>query len=102
MPPPERNRDGVTTLLEPPPNAHLTAEGLDAWAQDTNGAPFSQETKDELVEFLDVTDDGRLTLVACIGLDCRDLMNATLGSRDFYKYINYRQRMTRKRHGGTW
>jgi len=48
-------------LLEPPPNAYLTPAGLDAWARDTNGAPFSQETKDELVEFLDVTDDGGLT-----------------------------------------
>ncbi|KAG6890461.1 hypothetical protein C0992_001508 [Termitomyces sp. T32_za158] len=69
VPPPERKQDGVVTLLEPPPGAYLTAEGLDAWAQDTNGAPFSQETKDELVEFLDVTDDGRLTLVLP-GLDC--------------------------------
>ncbi|KAF8894543.1 hypothetical protein BD779DRAFT_845546 [Infundibulicybe gibba] len=48
-------------LLTPPPNAYLSPEGLDAWARDTNGAPFSQETKDELVEFLDVTDDGGLT-----------------------------------------
>ncbi|KAF9456778.1 hypothetical protein BDZ94DRAFT_316954 [Collybia nuda] len=48
-------------LLTPPPNAYLSPQGLDAWAQDTNGAPFSQETKDELVEFLDVTDDGGLT-----------------------------------------
>ncbi|RDB20990.1 hypothetical protein Hypma_011524 [Hypsizygus marmoreus] len=48
-------------LLEPPPHAYLSPQGLDAWAQDTNGAPFSQETKDELIEFLDVTDDGGLT-----------------------------------------
>jgi hypothetical protein len=48
-------------LLTPPDGAYLTPEGLDAWARDTNGAPFSQETKDELVEFLDVTDDGGLT-----------------------------------------
>ncbi|KXN85463.1 hypothetical protein AN958_11267 [Leucoagaricus sp. SymC.cos] len=52
---------GRTVLLTPPPNAYLSAEGLDAWARDTNGAPFTQETKDELVEFLDVTDDGGLT-----------------------------------------
>ncbi|KAG9318809.1 hypothetical protein JVU11DRAFT_911 [Chiua virens] len=50
------------SLLVPPEGAYLTQEGLDAWARDTNGAPFSQETKDELVEFLDVTDDGGLTL----------------------------------------
>lgn len=50
-------------LLTPPGGAYLTQQGLDAWARDTNGAPFSQETKDELVEFLDVTDDGGLTCV---------------------------------------
>ncbi|KAF8447579.1 hypothetical protein L210DRAFT_2804296 [Boletus edulis BED1] len=50
------------SLLAPPEGAYLTQEGLDAWACDTNGAPFSQETKDELVEFLDVTHDGSLTL----------------------------------------
>ncbi|KAF9227512.1 hypothetical protein BS17DRAFT_773899, partial [Gyrodon lividus] len=49
-------------LLSPPEGAYLTPEGLDQWARDTNGAPFSQETKDELIEFLDVTDDGGLTL----------------------------------------
>jgi len=48
-------------LLVPPEGAYLSKEGLDAWARDTNGAPFSQETKEELVEFLDVTDDGELT-----------------------------------------
>ena len=51
------------SLLAPPEGAYLTQEGLDAWARDTNGAPFSQETKDELVEFLDVTADGGLTYV---------------------------------------
>ncbi|KAF8163223.1 hypothetical protein B0H34DRAFT_694594 [Crassisporium funariophilum] len=50
-----------SVLLTPPANACLTTAGLDAWARDTNGAPFSQETKDELSEFLDVTDDGDLT-----------------------------------------
>jgi len=48
-------------LLTPPNDAYLTSEGLDAWARDTNGAPFSEETKEELVEFLDVTADGNLT-----------------------------------------
>lgn len=51
----------ATALLTPPEGAYLTPEGLDAWATDTNGAPFTQETKDELEEFLDVTDDGGLT-----------------------------------------
>lgn len=53
--------DKRVALLAPPPNAYLSPEGLDNWARDTNGAPFSQETKEELVEFLDVTDDGGLT-----------------------------------------
>lgn len=41
----------------------MSSAGLDAWACDTNGAPFSQETKDELIDFLDVTPDGCLTWV---------------------------------------
>jgi len=53
---------GEICLLTPTEGAYLTPEGLDAWALDTNGAPFSKETKEELVEFLDVTDDGGLTL----------------------------------------
>ncbi|KAJ7343569.1 hypothetical protein DFH08DRAFT_873079 [Mycena albidolilacea] len=48
-------------LLVPPEGAYLSKEGLDAWARDTNGAPFSEETKEELIEFLDVTDAGELT-----------------------------------------
>ncbi|KAL1745607.1 hypothetical protein HDZ31DRAFT_36031 [Schizophyllum fasciatum] len=49
------------SLLTPPDGAYLSPAGLDAWAKDTNGAPFPQETKDELIEFLDVTPDGGLT-----------------------------------------
>ncbi|KAJ6455666.1 hypothetical protein C8R45DRAFT_583822 [Mycena sanguinolenta] len=48
-------------LLVPPEGAYLTTAGLDAWARDTNGAPFSPETKEELIEFLDVNDNGELT-----------------------------------------
>ncbi|RDX56634.1 hypothetical protein OH76DRAFT_1336224 [Lentinus brumalis] len=48
-------------LLEPPEGAYLSEEGLDAWARDTNGAPFDEDTKEELLEFMDVTDDGGLT-----------------------------------------
>ncbi|EGN95416.1 hypothetical protein SERLA73DRAFT_60168, partial [Serpula lacrymans var. lacrymans S7.3] len=48
-------------MLVPPEGSYLTPKGLDSWARDTNGAPFSDETKEELVEFLDVTDDGGLT-----------------------------------------
>ncbi|TEB31250.1 hypothetical protein FA13DRAFT_1687935 [Coprinellus micaceus] len=52
---------GEGRLLAPPPHAFFSSEALDEWARDTNGAPFSQETKDELIEFLDVTDEGCLT-----------------------------------------
>ncbi|CCM02346.1 uncharacterized protein FIBRA_04441 [Fibroporia radiculosa] len=48
-------------LLSPPEGAYLAPEGLDAWARDTNGAPFDDATKEELMEFLDVTEDGNLT-----------------------------------------
>lgn len=47
----------------PPEGAYLSPEGLDTWASDTNGAPFDDETKEELMEFLDVTEDGSLTSV---------------------------------------
>ncbi|KAG1877893.1 hypothetical protein DFJ58DRAFT_712548 [Suillus subalutaceus] len=50
-----------TILLTPPDDAIFDSAGLDAWAQDTNGAPFSEETKEELREFLDVTEEGELT-----------------------------------------
>ena len=51
----------IYAYLTPPQGAYLTPEGLDAWARDTNGSPFSDETKAELIEFLDVTADGGLT-----------------------------------------
>ena len=35
-------------LLVPPTGAVLTARALDDWARDTNGAPFSEETKEEV------------------------------------------------------
>lgn len=50
-------------LLSPPPDAYLSHAGLDKWAKDTNGTPFSEEAKQELKEFLDVNDDGYLTQV---------------------------------------
>ena len=37
---------------------------MDKWATDTNGHPFPEETKEELREFMDVTDDGDLTCVS--------------------------------------
>jgi len=48
-------------FLTPPEGSYLTPQGLDAWARDTNGAPFSTETREELREFMDVTDEGWLT-----------------------------------------
>nr|VWO98744.1 Asparagine synthase (Glutamine-hydrolyzing) [Ganoderma boninense] len=48
-------------FLEPPEGAFLAPDGLDSWAQDTNGTPFDEATKEELLEFMDVTDDGGLT-----------------------------------------
>lgn len=51
------------TLLVPPPGAYLTDVALDQWATDTNGAPFSEDTKEELKD-LDCTNDGHLTCVA--------------------------------------
>lgn len=42
-------------------DAYLTADALDSWAKDTNGKPFSQETKEEILEFMDVTSEGNLT-----------------------------------------
>ncbi|KIJ44047.1 hypothetical protein M422DRAFT_79994, partial [Sphaerobolus stellatus SS14] len=34
---------------------------LDRWAKDTNGEPFSEETKEELREYIDMTEEGDLT-----------------------------------------
>ncbi|KAF8628421.1 hypothetical protein AX15_003942 [Amanita polypyramis BW_CC] len=61
-PPVEKRESFNGQLLTPPPSAYLSPQGLDEWARDTNGVPFSKETKEELIEFLDVTDDGGLTL----------------------------------------
>ncbi|KAJ7063214.1 hypothetical protein C8F01DRAFT_1131973 [Mycena amicta] len=60
-PPPTASISDKHVLLVPPDGAYLSQDGLDQWAKDTNGHPFSQETKEELVEFLDVTAAGELT-----------------------------------------
>ncbi|KAJ3786153.1 hypothetical protein GGU10DRAFT_375139 [Lentinula aff. detonsa] len=44
-----------------PSNACLDSTGLHAWALDTNGEPFSEDTKEEILQFMDVTDEGDLT-----------------------------------------
>ena len=59
---------GNGELLEPPEGAYLSPEGLDAWARDTNGTPFDDATKEEILEFMDVTDDGGLTSVFAVPL----------------------------------
>ncbi|KZV90406.1 hypothetical protein EXIGLDRAFT_770824 [Exidia glandulosa HHB12029] len=42
-------------------DAVMDGAALDKWACDTNGAPFGQETKDEMREYLDVNERGDLT-----------------------------------------
>jgi len=42
-------------------NSYMTPTGLDRWAIDTNGEPFSEESKQEMVDFLDMDEDGNLT-----------------------------------------
>ncbi|KAF9500948.1 hypothetical protein BDN71DRAFT_1439855 [Pleurotus eryngii] len=52
----------ITEPPVPPEDAYLTDEGLDKWASETNGAPFSEDQKEEL-QMLSVNDDGHLTQV---------------------------------------
>lgn len=88
-------------LLEPPEGAYLAPEGLDSWAQDTNGTPFDDATKEELLEFMDVTDDGGLTSVLFFSFVCdRNTYSSCSDLRALCKYTNCRQRTTRKRPGG--
>ncbi|KAE8214199.1 hypothetical protein CF327_g2377 [Tilletia walkeri] len=46
---------------EPEENAVLSDAALDRFAFETNGAPFGAESKAEILEFLDVDEQGRLT-----------------------------------------
>ncbi|CAL1704368.1 unnamed protein product [Somion occarium] len=59
---PRPSTEAAGGLLLPSDDAYLSPEGLDRWAVDTNGMPFDDETKQELADFMDVTDDGDLTL----------------------------------------
>lgn len=45
----------------PPEEAQLTPQGLDDWAKDTNGAAFDEESKEELLMFMECTEEGGLT-----------------------------------------
>ncbi|PPQ86874.1 hypothetical protein CVT25_012593 [Psilocybe cyanescens] len=58
---PGPERTSGTALLTPPTDAYFSEEGLQRWARETNGEPFSEETKEEVVESFDVNDDGNLT-----------------------------------------
>ncbi|KAI0094009.1 hypothetical protein BDY19DRAFT_989527 [Irpex rosettiformis] len=48
-------------LLVPPEGAFLSHQGLDEWAKDTNGAAFDEDSKEELLMFMDCTEQGGLT-----------------------------------------
>ncbi|KAF8682166.1 hypothetical protein RHS04_02779 [Rhizoctonia solani] len=57
-PPPHTSPQRLISLVE---NAWMEECGLDDWARDTNGAPFPDETKEEMKDTLDVDDQGNLT-----------------------------------------
>jgi hypothetical protein len=77
-------------------------EGLDEWAKDTNGAPFSQETKDELIEFLDVTDDGCLTCVCFFTVDPLGVLILCVGDDRFKGFLQIYQLQTENDEEETW
>jgi hypothetical protein len=59
-PSPQTSSTRLSALVE---TAYLDEAGLDAWAKDTNGTEFPQETKEEMKDTLDVTEKGDLTYV---------------------------------------
>lgn len=65
-PPVEMHKESPADILTPSPGAYLSPEGLDRWATDTNGEIFSEETKEEILEFFDSTDNGDLTYVTVL------------------------------------
>lgn len=83
----------------PLPDACLTPADLDRWAQDTNGAPFTDEAKDELKEFLDVNDDGNLT---CVLDQCHLNMNQLLRTYRLNGFIQIYQLQTENDEEETW
>ncbi|PWO01059.1 UPF0029-domain-containing protein [Tilletiopsis washingtonensis] len=46
---------------QPPADGALDSEALDRWATATNGQPLPEDQKEEITEFLDCDDEGRLT-----------------------------------------
>ena len=87
-------------LLEPPEGAYLAPEGLDAWARDTNGAPFDDATKEELLEFMDVTEDGGLTSALANSFAINQLTGST-GTR-FKGFMQVYQLQTENDEEETW
>ncbi|KIP09069.1 hypothetical protein PHLGIDRAFT_103275 [Phlebiopsis gigantea 11061_1 CR5-6] len=57
MPRPEKQPG----LWVPPEGACLLSEGLDEWARDTNGSAFDDDSKEELLMFMDCNEEGGLT-----------------------------------------
>lgn len=77
----------------------MSSEGLDAWATDTNGTPFSEDTKKELMEFMDVTDTGCLTLVIVIPRIDRYLLTV---KHRFKGFLQVYQLQTENDEEETW
>ena len=89
-------------LLAPPPDAYFSEEDLQKWALETNGEPFSDETKEEVIEFFDVTDDNNLTYVAKTLFNYRMLKLYCLVSKDSCNYNSFKLKMRKRKHGRTW
>ncbi|TCD60573.1 hypothetical protein EIP91_009845 [Steccherinum ochraceum] len=64
-PPPTILHNGVVVIHE---GAYMSSEGLDAWATATNGQAFTDEAVEDIIESLDVTEDGCLTYKGFIQL----------------------------------
>lgn len=92
---PSSAQDG---LLTPPPGAYLAEEDLQRWALETNGEPFSDETKEEVTEFFDVTDENNLTLVS------HPLLNHILINivHSFKGFMQLYQLQTENEENETW
>ena len=84
---------------EPPEGAYLSQEGLDAWARDTIGAPFDEATKEELLEFMDVTDDGGLTSVILVSMSRTSAEDVYTVSKGSCRSTNCKRRMMKRRLG---
>lgn len=77
----------------------MSSEGLDAWASDTNGTPFSEDTKVELMEFMDVTDTGCLTWVTAASRISR---HSLIAGYRFKGFLQVYQLQTENDEEETW